>query len=189
MRYLFTDVETGGLDPSKTSLLTASFLAVDPDQSEFGSLDLMLRPNGNEAIIATEKALQVNGIDLTRHVESAATYTHGRSALCEFLDICRPALGGISSFIPVGFNVSFDLSFLWYHLLPRSTWEQYVSYAAEDLKGTARFIHRARGIAIGHSLDAVVAHYGLSRPPGPHTSHADVRLTRDLFFRLQEAVR
>lgn len=63
MNLLFVDTETGGLDPQKHSLLEAHFVAYK-DNEILGDLHL---PINSMEFTVTQRALQVNQIDLRTH--------------------------------------------------------------------------------------------------------------------------
>ena len=95
--YTFLDVETGGLDPKKHSLLTGCALILSQDLRR-EAISNVVFPIATYSV--TPEALQVNGIDLSDLRPSK------RKDVETFFDIIN------NSCYVVGHNVSFDLAFL-----------------------------------------------------------------------------
>lgn len=95
--YTFLDVETGGLDPKKHSLLTGCALILSQDLKR-EAISNVVFPTSTYSV--TPEALQVNGIDLSDLRPSK------RKDVETFFDIIN------NSCYVVGHNVAFDLAFL-----------------------------------------------------------------------------
>jgi len=104
MKMLFIDTETGGLDPSKHSLLDIGMVATD-NEKIIGTYQTYIKEN--EYIVAPE-ALEVNNLNLKEVKEKGKKYYAVIDDInCfiknRFLDN-KPVL--------VGHNVSFDFNFI-----------------------------------------------------------------------------
>lgn len=103
-KILVIDCETGGLNPSKHSLLTLAGVFLDVENGKISdSFDLLIR----EPSLSVElEAMQVNKLDLNHIISHGKTPTE---AVAEIIESVRyiewPILLG-------GHNVGFDISFL-----------------------------------------------------------------------------
>ena len=122
-KILFIDTETGGLDPDINSLLSIALVVwkenVILDQKEILINDGVLN--------ATEKSLQINGIDLEQHKINAI---NPREALKEFDDFISRHFAGDEKITLGGHNITFDVGFLKHFLI------------SNNYNYVARFSHR-----------------------------------------------
>lgn len=140
MKYLAFDTETGGLDPKKTSLLTAYFAVLDENFNAIEELDLKIKGDKNEIYHVTGEALKINGINLAELHGENRNLTKGLAAL-QVSDLIRKhSEEGKTPLIPIGHNVDFDIGFVNEHLIPKDLWDRYVSYRKLDTSSTANFL-------------------------------------------------
>lgn len=129
MKILAFDTETGGLDPKEADLLTAYFEVIDQDYNTLDSLSLTVKPDGEALIKAHPKALEVNRIVISEHVQKAIPYSEARGKLLRFLSKHSSLKNKLT---PMAHNISFDLGFVNTYLLGKKEWDQYVSYHTLD---------------------------------------------------------
>lgn len=135
--YFLFDTETGGANPKQHSLLTTYGLVLNKNLKVVSSIDLKTKPNGGAYQVQAD-ALRVNKIDLTKHDKDAKTYQEASQVLEHFL--VGKGTFGTSKFIPVGWNVKFDISFLQEHLLPPAKWDKYFSRDTIELKTLVHYM-------------------------------------------------
>jgi hypothetical protein len=84
------------------------------------TLNVWVRPDDGKYVVSAG-ALNVNKIYIPAHDRTAISYTDARPKLQEFLKSCFEAEGGRVK--PAGWNIRFDLDFIWEYLMPREEWE------------------------------------------------------------------
>ncbi len=178
-RYIALDVETGGIGLDK-SLLTAYFAVLDSNLNTLDSLDLNIK---SEAYVVTAEALSINKIDLIEHDRIATPKSTAGQLLLGFLK--RNSDEGKNKLIPVGHGVSFDLTFIWEHLLGRKTFEAYTSYRKLDTAVIAQFLkltgHVSEGVS--GSLTSLAEYYEIFKEGDIqmfHTAKYDTRVTVEI---------
>lgn len=139
MKYLAFDTETGGLDPKKSSLLTAYFAVLDENFNAIAELDLKIKNEKNEIYQVTGEALKINGINLAEHHNENRNSTKGLAAV-QLKDLLHTHLVDNDTLIPIGHNVDFDIGFIQEHLLPKELWDRYVSYRKLDTAVIGNFL-------------------------------------------------
>jgi len=112
LHYLFFDCETGGLDESVHSLLTAYFAIYDENFKLIEDLDLKLKPE-NGKLVTVPEALKVTGIDIEEHLKDpeTITYSEGKALLLKMLTKHK-IKGKRKHYRPSGQNVGFDINFV-----------------------------------------------------------------------------
>lgn len=184
--YLFLDTETGGLDPVEHSLLTAHFALVEPDSLDVvDELSLAVRPYDGIYRVSAG-ALAINKIDIAAHWQNALPVEEAAARLREFLgaDAEYHRLNA-EPLVPVGHNVSFDISFVRQQLLP--DWGTLVSYRTIDLQSVTRFLVDAGLMPKVNGLAGAAAFFGLDIS-GHHDAAFDTRLTIEVFRKVRELV-
>jgi DNA polymerase III epsilon subunit-like protein len=170
--YLAFDTETGGLDPKKTSLLTAYFAVLDENFNAIAELDLKIKGDKNEIYHVTGEALKINGINLVELHDENRNVTKGLAAL-QLKDLLHKhtvGMNGISPLIPVGHNVDFDIGFVQEHLIPKDLWETYVSYRKLDTSSTANFLKAKKVIPdnISGKLESLAKYFKIDIGKGSY---------------------
>lgn len=122
-KILFIDTETGGLNPSKNSLL--SFALVVWQEFEIADSKEILINDG--ILNATPEALKINGIDLEEHKKHAL---NAKETLKEFDDFLNLHFSYDKKITLAGHNITFDVNFLKHFLL------------ANNYNYSKRFSHR-----------------------------------------------
>jgi DNA polymerase III alpha subunit (gram-positive type) len=175
--FICLDTETGGLDPKRHTLLTASFRILDADLRQVDGIDLFIAPD--EEYRVTAGALQVNRIDILDHSRRAVSPLEARLRLIELLDRwAKPRL------TPIGHNIMFDLNFIHEHLLPKHEWEARVSYRVMDTQVIALFLQLTGKLkASSSSLMGLALSLGVPQKAA-HTAADDAEVTAEVFRRL-----
>lgn len=179
--YLVFDVETGGLDASRHSLLTAYFCIVDSELKKLDDLSLAIK---SDTYSIDPKALAVNKIDLIAHHSAAIPADDAASKLLAFLS--KHTSNGMRKLIPVGHNVKFDQDFIMQQLLGKSRmgsvagslWESYVSHRYLDTMAVVEML-RLKGCIPPewtNSLSAIANLFAIPQKEA-HTAMDDVVTT------------
>ena len=128
------DTETGARTPEEGDLLTFYMAIMDKEFKILDEIDLKLKPD-DRLPVAQQEALNVNGIDLKKHLEDPATvtYSEGRKLLEAFLKKHAKKVGRFNNLRPMGYNVPFDEGYTWHYLLPRAEWNKYFHYKRVDV--------------------------------------------------------
>ncbi|HMI01342.1 MAG TPA: 3'-5' exonuclease [Pedobacter sp.] len=104
-KILFIDTETGGIDPASHSLLSLA-LVVWKELEVRASIEILV----NDGVLnVTEKALEINGINLSEHKKKAVSPVLVLQQLDQFLDI---HFSRDEKIILGGHNINFDVNFL-----------------------------------------------------------------------------
>jgi DNA polymerase III epsilon subunit-like protein len=181
------DSETGSLRPKNGDILTLFMAVVDEDFKLLDELDLKLKPN-DRLPIAEPGALEVNKIDLQKHMAdpTTLTYKEARLKITEFIKKYLKKRGRYSNLIPLGQNVSFDLKFIWEYIIPEEEWENLFSYNVEDTKTASLFLKRCGWLPkeLG-TLKSLVEYFNIPKREA-HEAKGDVHMTLDVYKKLIE---
>lgn len=129
--YFFLDVETGGLDPEKHSLLEFYGCVTDDWLTIKDTIHLFPYPVGG--YIITPEAWSIN--KFVPPIREGFTH-NSETKLEEFL--AKNSSG--DRLTPVGWNVNFDLNFMYHCLIDKRAASRYVSYRAMDLQSVGSFL-------------------------------------------------
>lgn len=187
MKILAFDTETGGLDPSNASLLTAYFEVVDENLNTLDSLFLHVKPDDG-LFKANPQAMAVNKINLESHAKEALTYTEARIKLKSF--IAKHGGKYESALIPLAHNIDFDLGFVNTHLLDKRTWESFVSYRKLDTANIANFLKLAGLLpeVSKFALGTVAKAIGVEYDDRAHTADYDVKVMLNVLREFKKRV-
>ena len=103
MKLFFVDTETGGLDPSKHSLLAIGYLIYDDESDEI--VDTGVIYHKADEYIVTPSALRINGLNLVEVAEKGM-------AKEEIIQKFKQLAEEHGKFLPAGWNLQFDVGFL-----------------------------------------------------------------------------
>jgi len=104
-KILFIDTETGGVDPAESSLLSVGLVCLK-DNRVSAVKEILI----NDAPIkATQEALEINKINLERHIKDAVT---PRVAIKEIIKFKETNFDAHTPVVCAGHNINFDISFL-----------------------------------------------------------------------------
>lgn len=179
VRYLVVDTETGGIDPKNSSLLTAQFSVYDDKFKLMDELYLEMK-HQDEVYLVNPKALSINKIDLVKHNEVALTYQEARAELSQFLYTWSNH--SELKLTVLGHNPNFDLGFITEYLIPKSEWEQFVSYRVRDTAGVAGMLQDLGIIPLNVSLSlgSLAKHFNVQQLHA-HTANDDVKVTVEVY--------
>ncbi|HEY6899765.1 MAG TPA: 3'-5' exonuclease [Puia sp.] len=104
-KILFIDTETGGIDPASHSLLSLA-LVVWKEMEIVASLEILI---DDGRLNVTERALEINHIDLEEHKRKAVPPATAIKRLDKFLNTHFPKEEKITL---GGHNITFDVNFL-----------------------------------------------------------------------------
>lgn len=181
-KFIALDIETGGLG-QEYSILTAFFTILDPQLNTIASLELNIKPDDGVYKVSAG-GLGVNGIDLVAHDERAIFQKDAKRILYDFLNV--HSNNGQDKLTAIGYNIWFDVQFIWNTLLTRKSWEHHVSYHVLEVGTIAQFLFRNGwvNIRMGSLVDLAIS-LGLS-VEDCHTAWGDVRITIDVYKKLNE---
>ena len=186
--YMAFDLETGGLDWTKTDLLTGYFAMMDENFKIMEDLSLHLKPEGRLPIVEA-KAMSTNGIDLEQHLLSpnTITYAEGGKKLASLIKKYLKKNGKYSNIIPLGYNIaSFDIPWAQHHLLDKTTWESMIHYKSLDVMHDVDVLKRHGWLPPrAGSLESVVEFFGV--PKGEvHVAKDDILMTIGVYNKIRE---
>jgi len=186
-KYIAFDVETGGIDPEKVSLLTAYFAVLDENFETTHELSLTIK---QDMYSVTAEALGINNINLVTHHNDPVSLDQREAGTKLFEFLRRVSDEGASKLIPIGHNVSFDIGFITLgagKLLTKKSWNQFVSYRLLDTGVIAQFL-KAKGSMpeeISGSLGSLQKHFDVPADVA-HTADGDVRMTVNVLVAMLE---
>ena len=167
------DTETGGLDPLHHSLLTVA-LIVTRNLEIISSKEWHLK---HEDYHTTERALEINGIDIEMHDASATPAAEAISDMLDFLDHHRLPEERVVFF---GQNTIFDKQFLEEAVEQSGHIKRYrsiVSHRYIDLMSITAFLNLTNHIKTNNlGLDAVITSLGVEQEQR-HSALGDAHMT------------
>lgn len=176
------DVETGGLDPRNSSLLSFHGILVDPNSLKIEKTLAIPHIKPDDGIYLIEPgALAINKIDLIEHDKKAVSYTEAQSILFNFFPIKR------YNIVPTGYNVDFDISFIKEHLMEiPEEYSEIFTYYSMDVKSIVQFLQMSETIPRHFSsckLTDIADHFGYDTS-NAHNAKVDCELTLSLLRQL-----
>lgn len=184
MHYLSFDTETGSLSPKTGDILTAYFAVFDESFKLLDELDLKLKPDNGRLPMAASEALEINKIDIKKHLEDPNTITYSEAKEKIIAMLKKYCTGKNSRLRPLGQNISFDISFIQEYILDFATYEKYIHYAKLDTKGIVDFLKDASWMPsdLGN-LGSLCKHFDINLN-GAHTAKADTLATVEVYKKL-----
>jgi DNA polymerase III epsilon subunit-like protein len=177
-KILFIDTETGGIDPASHSLLSLA-LVVWKELEVRASIEILV----NDGVLnITEKALEINGIDLAEHKKKAVSPVLALQQFNQFLDI---HFSKDEKIILGGHNINFDVNFLNAFLTRNDyNFQQRFSHRFVDTSSILFYLYLTGKIKrkLTASQDAF-DYFGIT-VPGRHTALGDAFATAQLFSKL-----
>ena len=185
MQYCWFDCETSGTNPKIHKILTVYF-SIYNEQLEFvDELELFLKPDDGN-VIAEEKALAVNNINLEQHLNSpnTLTYTQGNKLILEFFKKHKPK--GRGKLRPSGHNIQFDENFILGNgLVTEEDWETTIHHNHLDTLKIVTFMQDIGMVPndIGRLVD-FAEHFGVLNADA-HDAKRDVKMNVEVYKRLK----
>jgi DNA polymerase III alpha subunit (gram-positive type) len=184
--YFIADVETTGLDETKTSLLTVHGQILDDKLEVKDEIDFAIKPNNGIYPVEVE-ALVVNKIDLIQHDKVAITETEAANKLLKFL-IKHKGTVNKDLIVFVGHNCSLDIKFLQVLFTKVSdttvagfTWYKIFNRRVLDTGSIGQLMKLTGHVPVDNpgSLASLGELFGIVNQ-GAHTSKGDVDATREI---------
>jgi DNA polymerase III epsilon subunit-like protein len=140
--YIPMDTETGGRNPKTTDLLTIYIAVMDAEFKILDELDLKVKPDGGRLPVCEQEALNVNKIDVAKHLADpeTITYSEAKVKIVTMLKKHLKKTGRYSNLIPMGHNVPFDIGYLQHYILPQDEWEKILHYRIVDTMPVVNFL-------------------------------------------------
>jgi DNA polymerase III subunit epsilon len=175
---LFIDTETGGIQPGKNSLLSLALVVWK--ESKIGASTEILINDG--VLDITEKALEVNGIDMEEHKKKAVLPT---VALQQFDDFIKANFPADEKIVLGGHNITFDVNFLNAFLAANNyNYHQRFSHRFIDTASILFYLYLTRKLKTRvNSSQQAFDYFGIT-VDGRHTALGDALATAQLFSRL-----
>jgi len=180
-RLLFMDVETGGLDPEKHSLLTIA-LSVYEDGKIINKKDFAVR---HDVYNVSAQALKINNINLIEHHDIA---TDEAIVVDEIIKIIKDNFIDCEPIV-AGHGVDFDYKFIAKLFRDNNyNFSDYVSHRKLDTCSILKFLMVTDSIDIrSASLENAIKYFGIETKDR-HTARDDVDATVVLFERLDKLI-
>ena len=186
--FLAFDLETGGLDPAKTDLLTGFFAILDEDYKILDELSLALKPDGRLPVVEA-RAMATNGIDIQKHLEdpNTVTYAEGAKKLTAFVKKYLKKHSKYSNIIAFGFNIaSFDVPWAHHHLIDKTTWESMIHYKCLDVSHDVDVLKRHGWLPpFCGTLTSMVEFFAVPKLEA-HVARNDILMTLQVFLKIKE---
>jgi len=177
-KILFIDTETGGIDPASHSLLSLA-LVVWKELEVRASIEILV----NDGVLnVTEKALEINGINLSEHKKKAVSPALALQQFDQFLGI---HFSRDEKIILGGHNINFDVNFLNTFLTRNGyNFQQRFSHRFVDTSSILFYLYLTGKIKrkLTASQDAF-DYFGIT-VAGRHTALGDAFATAQLFSKL-----
>lgn len=189
MKLLVVDTETGGIDPTKHSILTLGVvLWEDGVIGESTEVAVWEAPYPS----VDEEAMRINGIDLEELRGRAVPPTDAVVALNRFLETHFGPTRGREKIGLVGHNLGFDILFLKrLYALAGVVYDDVFSHRGLDTASVIRFLHLAGRLPLASaSLDSTIEYFEIEVVRGTrHTATADALITAEVLNRLLAVAR
>ena len=142
------DTETSGLDPQKHNLLSVGGVLLDEELNEVGEFhEFMKHPE----YCVQPDAMAVNKIDLRWLSANGKTQEQVADKFMQFLHLTDFQISLRSPIVFAGWNVGFDLSFVWENLEPWIKWP-FVMRRGGGATGTRTLDIQALAIAVSGDI-------------------------------------
>jgi DNA polymerase III alpha subunit (gram-positive type) len=189
MHYLAFDLETGGLDNKKHSIMEAYFAIYDENERFIEDLYLKIKPD-NGIIVYEEEAIKVTGIDPEELLKnpSTVTYTEAKARLLTLLNNHK-IKGKRNHYRVLGQNIGFDLGFIFEQLVDKEDWEKIVHRTPIDTYIITTFLRDCGMMPedVG-SLSSLAEYFGIPLLEA-HSAKDDVKMTVSVYFKMKELMK
>jgi len=183
-KYFAFDVETTGLSPENSEIISLAAVLLDANLKEIATLEVHALPDNG----CPEEAARINGYDEEKWKSRGALSQQDLyKKVSTFVDDCW-------RLICVGHNVSFDIGFLKTLFLRYSTpeiYNKYFSYHSIDTLGCSIMFDIAKfgKKGGGYNLTDLTSRYQIDLGEDAHDARADINATISLFKHLIMAIR
>ena len=176
----FFDTETSGTDPERHAILQIAWLIdIGGEIVHEQVFDVLPAPD-DELVLA---ALDVNNFTLER-MRAGKSLSYVVAALKGVLDENIPL-----SFLPVGHNVNFDVSFLITAFKKTNAYFRSIDFKRPlDTRALATYCaYRGLLETENYKLETLANHFSI--PIDAHDALSDIRATRTLFYKLHDLLK
>lgn len=181
---LFTDVETGGLDCSRHSLLTVSFVLVQDNQI-IETKEWYIKPKHGYVVEA--EALKVNRIDIVKHDEIAKPAFDCANGIIKYLESLFKKYN--NKLILAGQNTIFDINFIkefmdWNRDLEK--FNEYVSHRYVDIMSLAIVLNQNGVLNLfSYKLEEMIKYFNIEvDEKDRHTATGDAIAAFKVYLKL-----
>lgn len=177
LNAIFIDVETGGLDPKRDSLLSLGAVYIE-NGNPVDEREWLVRPEDKNKTVASWLALEINKIEIGKHLEEAEPYISAALSfmLKRFVYYPlnkKPFLGG--------HNIQFDKSFLQEQFLTKAALKHF-SHRMIDTCSIARVLVDAGLIPEdAHSSQGLIDFFKIELKGQRHSALTDAWVAWDLY--------
>ena len=182
-KVLWLDVETTGTDPEKNGIVQIAGL-VEINGEVVEDFDLRTKPLPEDQI--EFGSIEATGLDLLAVIE----YPDGADTLKVFRGILDKYIDKYDKedkFHPAGYNIKFDLDFLWQFCVKQDFkyFRSYVDHIAIDVYGLARYLAgfgmiEVESLKLAHAYAAMTG----KTMENAHDALVDIKATRELAYEL-----
>lgn len=179
--YILTDVETGGLDENKHSLLSVYAMAVDSNLNKLNDISLFVKPDDGLYHLDAE-AMAVNNINIVEHNKKAKKESE---IVNHFINFLNTYYGG-EKFVFCGHNCDLDKRFLKKLFQKQNTnWNSWFSIRNLDTGSIAQFLRLTGDLPKDHScsLKDLTKTYNVPYI-NAHEAKADVEMTLEVLKKM-----
>ncbi|WP_336786894.1 3'-5' exonuclease [Paenibacillus sp. MMO-177] len=182
MRILFTDSETGGLDPRRHSLLQLAVVSYEVGKGMIAADEFYVK---NDHYELTEEAMKINQLDVLNEVHIKGLYDH--EACDRIVSFIERSFGQIETKadrpILSGHNVGFDKSFMEYQLFDHyhTPMQKYISHRTLDIMSLLWGLHIAGKIPVeACTSQGAFEYFGVDNKKA-HTALSDILASIEVF--------
>lgn len=182
-KVLWIDVETTGTDPEKHGIVQIAGL-VEINGVVVEEFDIRTKPLPDDQIAFG--AIEATGLDLLEVIE----YPDAADTLVEFIAILDKYINNRDredKFHPAGYNVKFDLDFLYQFCMKQNFkyFRSYVDHITVDVYALVRYLAgfglvKAESLKMAHVYEAMTG----KTMENAHDALADIKATRELAYEL-----
>lgn len=184
-KIFWFDVESSGLDPVKNDILTLSGV-LEIDGKIIKGINLKIQPFNYDNI--SKEALEVNGLT----IEEIKTFDEPKVAykkLVSFLNTCVNRYDKFDKMIPAGYNVNFDVNFLFefFKKCGDPYCGSYLDYHKLDVASLVLFF-KIHGLFDFHGYKLEKVANQLEIPINAHDAKEDILATRKVYYKLMDKI-
>lgn len=191
MKIFYFDVETSGLDSKVNDILTLSGL-IEIDGQIVDTINLKVQPFNPDTI--SDEALKINGItreEILTFMPPREAYNKLNNFFCKYVDKYKKNKTSEDKLIPAGYNVKFDIDFLY------KFWEKngdkylgsFIDYHSLDIAALILFLKYKKVLNFhGYKLVDAAAALGVGFKAEAHDAESDILVTREIGNKIMEII-
>ena len=182
-RIIFVDTETGGVDPSKHSLLSVGLVAWDYNDGIIDTIEIFIK---QDQYTVTKEAQKLNKFDIETHEKKAVPPLMAINAIKGFSISNTNRTNDIQL---AGHNIQFDVSFLKKLFKDQNkSFNQLFSHRMIDTYSVLKFLQDADKINLDHISSASAFRLFHIKVDGRHSALGDAIATAQLYGELLKLV-